>query len=67
VTGRVSDDGVGLSGGRHDSHEGEGPGFGVQGMRERASLLGGSLTIQEADGGGTMVTFEVPLTTRRAG
>jgi signal transduction histidine kinase/HAMP domain-containing protein len=35
--------------------------LGLYGMRERASLLGGSLTIESAPGGGTSVFVEIPL------
>jgi signal transduction histidine kinase len=35
--------------------------LGLYGMRERASLLGGTLTIESALGGGTSVFVEVPL------
>jgi signal transduction histidine kinase len=35
--------------------------LGLYGMRERASLLGGTLTIESTPGGGTSVFVEVPL------
>jgi nitrate/nitrite-specific signal transduction histidine kinase len=34
--------------------------FGIQGMRERAEMLGGTLAIESAPGRGTMVTVRVP-------
>ena len=36
-------------------------GFGLRGMRERAELVGGNLTIESARGAGTTVRLEVPL------
>jgi PAS domain S-box-containing protein len=36
-------------------------GFGLRGMRERADLVGGALTIESAPGAGTTVRLEVPL------
>lgn len=38
-------------------------GFGLIGLRERATLLGGSLTIESAPGRGTRVHVDVPLAT----
>jgi signal transduction histidine kinase len=54
----VSDDGVGFE-----------PtlvreGFGLVGMRERATLLGGKLSIESTRGSGTTVHALIPLTTR---
>jgi signal transduction histidine kinase len=34
---------------------------GLSGMRERAALLGGTLTVQSAPGQGTLVSAELPL------
>ena len=55
---RVVDDGAGFepsdagpSGGR----------FGLLGMRERARLLGGELSLASSAGRGTSVTAEIPL------
>lgn len=48
---RVRDDGDGIRGPE---------GTGVQGMRERARMVGGQLTIGPAAGGGTEVTLELP-------
>jgi signal transduction histidine kinase len=50
----VADDGRGLG------TEGR-PGLGLVAMRERADLLGGSIQLLEADGGGTIVRMRVPL------
>jgi signal transduction histidine kinase len=51
----VSDDGVGFDPAAvvADGH------FGLQGMRERAELVGGDLTIESRSGEGTTVRFEV--------
>jgi len=37
------------------------PGHGIANMRRRAEALGGSCTIEDGAGGGTVVTFELPL------
>ena len=44
-------------------HEGN---LGLYGMRERASLLGGTLTIESSPGAGTTVFVEIPLQRREA-
>jgi two-component system, NarL family, sensor histidine kinase UhpB len=51
----VRDDGRGIGDRRGQSSTG------IAGMRERALLVGGTLTIQPAAGGGTVVRLEVPL------
>jgi signal transduction histidine kinase len=50
----VRDDGVGLRPGWH-------AGVGVTSMRERAVELGGTLRVEPADGGGTLVTASLPV------
>ena len=52
---RVSDDGRGMP------DHGEDEAIGIEGMRERALLAGGSLAIESRDGGGTTVRLSVPL------
>jgi two-component system sensor histidine kinase UhpB len=52
----VVDDGCGIAGAA--------PGFGVRGMSERATLLGGTLAVEPRPEGGTMVRLELPLTRR---
>jgi signal transduction histidine kinase len=37
------------------------PGFGLQGLRERAAELGGTLVVKTHPGGGTRVVARVPL------
>ncbi|RCK68779.1 HAMP domain-containing protein [Desertihabitans brevis] len=49
---RVADDGLGA---------GEAAGAGVQGMRERAETVGGTLELRPRGGGGTEVLLEVPV------
>lgn len=51
---RVSDDGAGFVPNRRKR------GFGLNGMRERAALLGGTLTIHSTTGSGTMVSLRLP-------
>jgi signal transduction histidine kinase len=51
----VRDDGRGLG-----SSDTSGLGLGLAGMRERVTLLGGSLDIESKDGGGTVVRATVP-------
>jgi len=52
----VEDDGVGF-----DPTSVRPDGFGVEGMRERVSLLDGRLRVQSRSGGGTTIAAEVPL------
>jgi len=51
----VGDDGQGVS------LTGERAGFGLRGMRERAAQLGGELHLEPRKGGGTQVSFRLPL------
>ncbi len=45
--------------------EGEKPGLGLAGMRERAKVLGGRIELQSASGKGTRLTLTVPLSSDR--
>lgn len=54
---RVTDDGVGLD----DRRPRSGGRFGLVGMRERVSMLGGTLTFRSLPGGGTEVHCHLPL------
>lgn len=56
---RVDDDGVGL--GANDARTG------ILGMRERAALVGGLLTVGPREGGGTVVRLDVPTQPPAAG
>jgi two-component system, LuxR family, sensor kinase FixL len=58
---RVSDDGGGLP----EVPAGHG-GIGLIGMRQRATLLGGDLSIRPREGGGTVVTCSIPVGARTA-
>lgn len=53
----VADDGRGLGGAK--------PHTGIEGMRERAVLVGGDLSISEPAGGGVRVTLDVPAAEQR--
>jgi len=53
----VEDDGTGVD----PERLGESKGLGVIGMRERASLIGGALSIGSRPGGGTRIDLRVPL------
>lgn len=53
----VSDDGRGIT-------MGAPPGSGLRGMHERAALVGGDVRVARREGGGTVVTLEVPLGAR---
>jgi signal transduction histidine kinase len=52
----VEDDGRGF-----DPAEARADGLGLVGMRERAGLVGGRLTIEAAAGAGTTIAVEVPV------
>ena len=57
---RVQDDGVGF-----DASPGAGgPRLGLHGMRERATLLGGEITIETRRGHGTTIRARIPVKTR---
>jgi signal transduction histidine kinase len=56
VTAIVEDDGRGF-----DPAEARADGLGLVGMRERAALVGGKLTVEAAAGAGTTIAVEVPL------
>jgi PAS domain S-box-containing protein len=54
----VQDDGIGVAVG--GAAAGQGKGLGIRLMRYRAGIIGGSLTVEAADGGGTCVTCSIP-------
>ncbi|QAY63413.1 sensor histidine kinase [Xylanimonas allomyrinae] len=54
----VSDDGRGAAG---EDAPGAAPGYGLLGMRERATLFGGTVTAGPRPGGGWRVRFTLPL------
>jgi len=55
----VQDDGKGFAPVELDGHTGPG-GYGLQGMRERAELLGGTLELRSSPGDGTMLRLRFP-------
>jgi signal transduction histidine kinase len=55
ITLLVGDDGRGLT------VSGEGGGFGLRGLQERAAQLGGELHLEPRRGGGTQLSFRLPL------
>jgi len=57
----VGDDGRGFDVEATLSHVGASEHFGLHGMRERAALLGGSVTIESAPRNGTTIIVEIPL------
>ncbi|HEV7679353.1 MAG TPA: sensor histidine kinase [Candidatus Dormibacteraeota bacterium] len=61
----VSDDGVGFADGADGADVHGAGGLGLPGMRERASIVGGSVEVSSSPGGGTRVSARIPL--ERAG
>jgi signal transduction histidine kinase len=57
----VSDNGVGFSPDEEQRHQAHDRGMGLQGMKERAALVGGSLEIESRPNEGTSVVAIVPL------
>ncbi len=66
VTLSVEDDGVGFDPQIATRQSQQGSGFGLVGVRERARLLKGSLSIQSSQGHGTRLSVTVPFEARRA-
>lgn len=65
VTLILEDDGRGFDAASQLSGAGQRQPLGIFGMRERATLLGGTLTIESAPGAGTTVFVEIPLPMER--
>ncbi len=57
----VEDDGIGFDESTYQARQGSHQGLGLQGMRERVSLLGGTLTIDSTQGKGTRLRVTIPL------
>lgn len=57
---KVADNGIGLGPGSLQRHNS----FGIIGMRERASYLGGKLTLASREEGGTLVSLKIPAEAR---
>jgi two-component system NarL family sensor kinase len=66
VTLTIEDDGVGFDPQIAARASQQGVGFGLVGVRERARLLKGSLSIQSSQGTGTKLTVTVPFEARQA-
>lgn len=62
----LEDDGIGFEAGQVQPDDRTLRGIGLLGMRERAELLGGRLTIDSAPGLGTRVRVEAPAQARKA-
>jgi len=45
----------------------ERPGSGLEGLRDRAEAMGGSMALESRDGSGTRITVAIPATTAAAG
>ena len=56
---RVSDDGAGFDPSRPPTRGPRGGGLGLEGMAERARLVGGELDVRSTPGGGTTVTLRI--------
>lgn len=56
---RIEDDGLGIAPGDARARRG----LGLEGIRERAKAFGGSLTVGRRDGGGTVLSVQLPLDT----
>jgi signal transduction histidine kinase len=54
----IEDDGIGMTG---DDSLAARAGYGLDGMRERAQIVGGTVRFERPTGGGTRVYFEAPL------
>ncbi len=57
----VSDDGAGFDQSQLTLHGGQAGGFGLFGISERLGIMGGSMNIETAPGGGTSITLISPL------
>ncbi|MHB1160417.1 MAG: GAF domain-containing protein [Chloroflexota bacterium] len=62
----VEDDGEGFDQTRVEGEGADRPSLGIFGMRERAALVGGAITIETNPGAGTTVFVEVPLVPEEA-
>jgi signal transduction histidine kinase len=62
----IEDDGVGFNVGSVDQDYAQRGSLGMVNMRERTELINGILTIESAEGAGTLITVTVPETEERA-
>ncbi|CAG0945693.1 two-component system, NarL family, sensor histidine kinase ComP [Anaerolineae bacterium] len=58
---RIEDDGQGFDPRAAQSSDSQDNGFGLRGIQERVSIIGGEFELQTAPGQGTVVTVRVPL------
>jgi len=58
---RIQDDGIGFNVQKVLNWKSRPPGMGLLGMRERVTLVNGSLVINSAPGQGTELVIEVPI------
>lgn len=61
---RIQDDGAGFDAAELAAKRGGAGGFGLFGMSERITMIGGRLTIESTPGKGTVVAVEVPISGR---
>ncbi|MBI2165340.1 MAG: HAMP domain-containing protein [Chloroflexi bacterium] len=67
ISGEIEDDGQGFDPQIVTGLPSHGAGLGLLGMRERAALLGGNLTVDSSPGRGTRVSFTIPRSERSSG
>jgi signal transduction histidine kinase len=61
VTLKISDNGIGMAPERAEEAALDGEGWGLAGMRERTTLLGGDMVIHTRPGAGTEIVVRIPL------
>ncbi len=57
----INDDGIGFDPAQHPALRKDNGGLGLLGMRERASYVGGTLTVKSVHRGGTEIEIRIPL------
>ncbi len=57
----IRDDGRGFDSGTPGAGHGSKDGFGMQGLRERIGMLGGTLRVESGAGAGTVLTIAIPI------
>jgi signal transduction histidine kinase len=63
----INDDGIGFDPDHHPAKPKRKGGFGLLGMRERATYVGGTLIVKSAPGKGTTIHAQIPLIDRTSG
>lgn len=64
---QIQDNGVGFETNAVNANYSERGSFGMVNMRERAELLGGTLSLESEPGKGTMITVFIPISEEMAG